>query len=45
MNIQDAIMADFEVRKAAIDASVEPAIARPSPCVNRSTGRGIPRLT
>jgi DNA-directed RNA polymerase subunit RPC12/RpoP len=30
MNIQDAIMADFEVRKAAIDASVEPAIHSPS---------------
>jgi DNA-directed RNA polymerase subunit RPC12/RpoP len=30
MNIQNAIMDDFEVRKAAIDASVEPAIHSPS---------------
>jgi hypothetical protein len=30
MNIQNAIMDDFEARKAAIDASVEPAIHSPS---------------
>lgn len=30
MNIQDTIMADFAARKAAIDASVEPAIHSPS---------------
>jgi hypothetical protein len=30
MNIQDTIMADFAARKAAIDASMEPAIHSPS---------------